>query len=257
MSTVAQALTVPRRAFVQQIMGMPISIHVKSPQLTELAPQLEAAVERCFAELREVDAYFSAWKDDSVLMRARRGEVDPTGDAWWRDIVGLCTQASEITDGLFTSELPSPTTSPTALPVAHYDPTGLVKGWAVQRVSRHLTELDEASYSVAAGGDLVVGGRVREAPAWRVGIDSPYVPNTIAEVVELRDAAIATSGSAARGAHIIDPRTRTAITRPGSVSVIGPDLTWADVWATAIYVDVDRGLALLAERAPDYRAIVV
>ncbi|MGB2948185.1 MAG: FAD:protein FMN transferase [Rhodococcus sp. (in: high G+C Gram-positive bacteria)] len=40
-----------------------------------------------------------------------------------------------------------------------------------------------------------------------------------------------------RGAHIIDPRTGRGVEHPGSATVTGPDLAWADVWATATFID--------------------
>ncbi|WP_241259731.1 FAD:protein FMN transferase [Rhodococcus sp. KRD197] len=40
-----------------------------------------------------------------------------------------------------------------------------------------------------------------------------------------------------RGAHIIDPRTGRGVEHPGSATVAGPDLLWADVWATATFID--------------------
>ena len=76
------------------------------------------------------------------------------------------------------------------------------------------------------------------------------------DVVTLTQGAIATSGAAARGAHIVDPRTGESISRSGSTTVIGPDLLWADVWATAAWVDPERAARLLAGRDPGYRLVL-
>lgn len=54
--------------------------------------------------------------------------------------------------------------------------------------------------------------------------------------MERHEGALATSGCAARGAHLVDPATGRRILRPGSVSVIAPDIVSADVWATALFV---------------------
>ena len=43
-----------RRAWVEQVMGMPISIHLRAVEPTR--PDLEAGVAAAFAHLREVDA---------------------------------------------------------------------------------------------------------------------------------------------------------------------------------------------------------
>ena len=51
-----------------------------------------------------------------------------------------------------------------------------------------------------------------------------------------RAGAAATSGTAERGAHIVDPRIGVPASGVRSATVIAPDLTAADVWATAAVV---------------------
>lgn len=43
----------------------------------------------------------------------------------------------------------------------------------------------------------------------------------------------------------------------GSVTVWGPSLLWADVWATAIFVDPEAGREALAANDPQYRSFVL
>jgi thiamine biosynthesis lipoprotein len=52
-------------------------------------------------------------------------------------------------------------------------------------------------------------------------------------VVEARDSAVATSGTAERGAHIIDPHTGRPAAGLASLTVTGPSLALADAYATA------------------------
>jgi len=66
---------------------------------------------------------------------------------------------------------------------------------------------------------------------------------------------VATSGAAARGAHLYDPTAGTFLDRAGSVTVIGPSLMWADVWATALFVGAPSLKGLFSEVAAGYRAI--
>ena len=49
-------------------------------------------------------------------------------------------------------------------------------------------------------------------------------------------AAVATSATYERGAHIVDPRTGQPTTELASVTVVGPDLTLVDAFATSIFV---------------------
>ena len=244
----------PRRVWVEQVMGMPISIHIRG---TERGPgaDVETAVAQAFAHLRRVDRVFSAWRDDSDLMRMRRGELSGAdAHPWVAEVRALCEEAEQRTGGLFRATLPAPDGGGDV-----WDPTGLVKGWAVEGAARHLALVPRISFCVNAGGDIVAGaGRdAGDLPAWRVGIEDPRDRSLVAATVELTVGAVATSGSAARGAHIVDPRTRTPVDRAGSATVTGPSLLWADVWATALFVDPEQGRAALEGADPAYRCLIL
>ena len=251
-----------RRAWVEQIMGMPISIHVRAADVG--SPAVVHAVEEAFDVLREADRLFSTYQQHSEVSRIRRGELDPTvADPAVRQVIGLCHRARELTDGAFTDQLPDEDG------VLRFDPTGLVKGWAADQAASRLAELPGVSYCLNAGGDVVVGGTVGDtrdasdtgdsgdgpgAP-WRVGIEDPRDRSRIAEVVVLHQGGVATSGTAARGAHLYDSATGTFVERSGSVSVVGPTLMWADVWATALFVGPASLPGLFADSAGGYRSI--
>ena len=237
-----------RRAFVEQVMGMPVSVHVRAADPTR--PDVAAAAERVFAHLRKVDAVLSTWRADSDLLRLQHGEIDPdAAHPWVAEVAELCLLAEERTDGLFAAWRSRPGGR------VAFDPTGVVKGWAVARAAAHLEVVPEIAWSVNAGGDIAVGigrGMAGQEPLWRVGIEDPGTRGRIVDVVSLRRGGCATSGAAARGAHVMDPRTGRGIERPGSVTVTGPDLTWADIWATAAWVDPVRAAALVAARDTAY-----
>jgi FAD:protein FMN transferase len=235
-----------RRAWVEQVMGMPVSVHVRAVEATR--PDLEVGVARVFAHLRKVDAVLSTWRADSDLLRLQHHEVEQV-HPWVADVTELCLEAEERTDGLFGAWRRRDGGR------LAYDPTGLVKGWAVAGAAAHLDIVPQVAYSIGAGGDVVVGagrGLPAVAPSWRIGIEDPRRTGAVATVVTLRRGAVATSGAAARGAHVVDPRTGRGITRPGSATVVGPELLWADVWATAAWVDPARAERLMAQRDPDY-----
>ena len=227
----------PRRAFVEQIMGLPVSVHVRGPHAR--APEVEAAVEALFAALRADDATFSTWKPQSPVSRIRRGELR-IEDAGPRvaEVAALCAEANVRTSGAFSAWLPGPDGDRV------FDPTGLVKGWAVQQAFAALVDRlatvgpspDGHDALVSAGGDVVVACARSDTPDWVVGIEDPRDRSRLLLSVPLRRGAVATSGTAARGAHIVDPATGSAPTGLRSATVIGPDLTWADVYATAAFV---------------------
>lgn len=243
-----------RRVWVEQVMGLPISIHIRG---TERAPasEVETAVTQAFSHLRRVDTVFSAWRDDSDLMRLRRGELaEADAHPWVDEVRTLCREAEQRTRGLFSAMLPVPDGGAEV-----WDPTGLVKGWAVEGAARHLALVPHISFCVNAGGDIVAGaGRdAGDLQAWRIGIEDPRDRSLVAATVELTVGAVATSGSAARGAHIVDPRSGAPVDRPGSATVTGPSLLWADVWATALFVDPEQGRSALEAADPAYRCLVL
>jgi thiamine biosynthesis lipoprotein len=236
-----------RRAFVEHVMGMPVSLHVRG---AVEGRDLEAGVEQAYAHLRKVDSVLSMWRPDSDLQRSLRGEL-PTRSQhrWLQEVRELCTVAERTTGGLFSA---------LATPDGSYDPTGLVKGWAVEGASEHLRHVPGISFCLNAGGDLVAGaGTGARASTWRIGIEDPRGSSRVAATVDLTTGGLATSGSAARGAHVRDPRTGTGVARAGSATVWGPSLLWADVWATALFVDPREGEARLRAQATAYRSLVL
>lgn len=245
-----------RRAFVDQVMGMPVSVHVRAVDTSR--SDVEAAAARVFAHLRRVDAVLSTWRADSDLLRIQHGEIGEVDGVdevhpWLAEVTDLCLEAEDRTDGFFRAWRRRPGGR------LSFDPTGLVKGWAVAAAAEHLRIAPEIAYSIGAGGDVVVGTGtgVDQAPPWRIGIEDPRQRGGLARVVTVTQGAVATSGAAIRGGHVVDPRTGRGIVRAGSATVVGPDLMWADVWATAAWVDPQRARALIEERDPAYDLIVI
>jgi thiamine biosynthesis lipoprotein len=103
---------------------------------------------------------------------------------------------------------------------------------------------------------MVLRGNPRPGRLWRVGIEHPFQHDRLAWVLELTDAAVATSGTYARGHHVFDPHTGTPVTDLVSVTVVGADLGLVDGYATAALAMGERGLGWLAAQ-PDCACAVV
>jgi thiamine biosynthesis lipoprotein len=241
---------VPRRAWTEQIMGLPISVHLRGPDPDSVPVRRQVAA--TFAHLRHVDAVLSPYRDDSDLSRWERGELAlADADPALHRVIGLCDDARARTDGWFDPRrLPDPRTA-----APRYDPSGLVKGWAVREAAGHLAELPGYGWCLNAGGDVLVHTPAGHPP-WRVGIEDPDDTGRILRVLTRHRGAVATSGSAHRGAHIVDPHSRRPATAVRAVTVAGPDLMWADVYATAAAARGPRALEWL-DGLGGYEALLV
>ena len=217
MNALAEPLPGVRR--VQQIMGMPIVVDVRDDNTDE------AALDHVFAWFRWVDVTFSTYKEDSEISRLARGELAPSDalpEVRW--VLNRCEQLREETRGFFDARA-----------TGRLDPSGLVKGWSVDRAAELLRHAQIRNFAVSAGGDMCLSGRAVPELSWRVGIEHPRERLQVAAVVEANELAIATSGAYARGAHIIDPYSGRAPDGVLSVTVVGPELATADAYATAAF----------------------
>ncbi|HEX4518587.1 MAG TPA: FAD:protein FMN transferase [Gaiellaceae bacterium] len=211
---------------VEQIMGMPIVLDVRDPVD-------EALAEAVFDWFREVDERFSTYKDSSEISRLNRGELavrDCHPDVRW--ILARCDELREETGGFFDARYES---------LLQVDPSGLVKGWSVDRAGELLEAGGIGNYSINAAGDIRTRGAALPEPTWRTGIQHPELMDRIAAVVEANDLALATSGTYARGQHIVDPHTGLPPAGLLSVTIAGPDLGTADAYATAAFAMGEQG----------------
>ena len=116
------------------------------------------------------------------------------------------------------------------------DPSGYVKGWAVEEAAWLLDDAGADDYLLNAGGDLIARGEASPGRPWRIGIRHPDQADRLATVLEVRDRAVATSGTYERGDHLVDPRTGDRATGLRSLTVVGPRLGFVDAYATAAFV---------------------
>jgi thiamine biosynthesis lipoprotein len=210
---------VPNR--VLHVMGMAVSIDIRDDAPGPHA--LDAAVVEVGGWLDWVDGVFSTYKADSDVSRIARGELAVADAApEVAEVLALGERFRACTDGYFDVRAGGP-----------LDPSGVVKGWAVERASALLLEAGFADHAVNAGGDIRMRGRPGPGRRWRVGIAHPHVQGGLAGVAEVEEGAVATSGTAERGAHVVDPHTGRAALELASVTLVGPELVACDAYATA------------------------
>ena len=222
---------------LETVMGTVVTIDVyPEPHATgvQLARVREQISQAC-AVLHRADEVFSTWRPDSPVSRLRRGDITVAeAPAEVAGVLAACAAARELSGGWF---------DPWAMP-GGFDPTGLAKGWAVERALEVLRRSGIAAAMVNGGGDLAAFGSPAPGRRWRVGIRHPWSARSLAGIIEV-EAAVATSGGYERGPHLIDPATGLPSGRAASATVTGPGLAMADALATAVAVGGDEALAVV------------
>lgn len=216
-----------RRRFVEHVMGLPISLALRGRHAADARGA--AAWAAALDVLREADRVFSTYRADSVISRLGRGEVTLAGcpagvAAQVGEVLALGAAAERDSGGAFAVRRGGV-----------LDPSGVVKGWAAERAAVALQALPGTDFCLSAGGDLTCRTLDPDAPPWRIGIEDPGDPNRLVATVPVHTGAVATSGAARRGAHVVDARTGRPPTGVASVTVIGASLTAVDIDATAAY----------------------
>lgn len=226
--------SVPVVRHAETVMGTVVSFAVVPGGLSRQAAT--AAIEAACAALHCADATFSTWDSRSAVSRLRRGAA--TLDelpAEVAEVLEVCEGARKASGGWF---------DPWAIP-GGVDPTGLVKGWALDNALAVLRKAGTEAAMVNGGGDIAVFGSPAPGQSWRIGIRHPWRTGGLAAIIDVT-AAIATSGSYERGDHLLNPFTREPASQAASATVTGPSLTFADALATAVAVGGDEALGVVA-----------
>ena len=202
------------------IMGMPVTVEIVDDHATAWSFQ------QAFEYFEYVDAKFSTYKETSEISRINRGEMilqDASEDM--KLILALAEQTRQETDGFFD--------------IRHngtIDPSGIVKGWAIQQVAEQLAQAGFENYFVDAGGDIQMAGKNADGNDWRVGIRNPFQPQQIVKSLTITNCGVATSGVYLRGNHIYDPiHANKSLDEILSLTVIGSNIYEADRFATAAF----------------------
>ena len=158
----------------------------------------------------------TAWRSGDLAIDDCAPEV--------REVLARCDELTVETNGYFT-----------AYPNGALDPSGLVKGWAIQRASEILTAAGSINHCVNGGGDVQCAGSAQPGQPWRIGITDPLRPGEFAGVITGHNLAVATSGTAERGAHIASPDGSEPLAGLLSVTLAGESLATVDAYATAAF----------------------
>jgi thiamine biosynthesis lipoprotein len=225
---------------VQEAMGMPVTVNV----VANVADP--GALDEVFADFQLLDNMFSPFIKTSEVSRINRGELAPEeAGQLAAQVMNLCRQYERATDGYFSAWIGG-----------RFDPSGLVKGWAIDRACSILDRHDLRDFYVDAGGDVQTRGLGDAGRPWRVGIRHPVERDKLACVVLVSGSAVATSGTYEKGDHIINPHTGEPAAALLSFTVVGPDILQADVFATAAFAMGMAGLDFI-RKTQGYEAFAI
>lgn len=222
------------------IMGMPITVEV-------LDDDMQTALADTFAYFQAVDERFSTYKDDSEIMRINRSEIPETD---WSDemkeVFALAKKTNQATHGYFDIQRPG----------GIIDPSGVVKGWAIQRAAENLRAHGHRHFFIDAGGDVQSNGHNARGEPWTIGICNPFEKSQIIKTIYPQGFGVATSGTYVRGKHIYNPLTGSSPEGLVSLTVIGPDVLQADLYATAAFAMGEGGIDFI-EQLPDFEGYAI
>ena len=215
-------------------MGTTFAVTVVGPSLSEeRAALLRHAINETLADVDRQMSTYDASSEVSRFNRAGKGAPFPVSADTFR-VVQEAVAFSELTAGAFDVTVGplvtawgfGPTGRRAALPTAEelealldrvgytglvldetestitklqegleIDLSALAKGYGVDRVAELLDADGYVDYLIEVGGEVRTRGHGANNGSWRVGIERPTDgPSSIQHVVELTDAALATSG---------------------------------------------------------------
>jgi thiamine biosynthesis lipoprotein len=226
----------------EAVMGTVFTIEVRHADVDLAGPSIERAV----TWLHWVDATFSTYRSDSEISRLGRGalgEAECHPDV--RHILALCEGLRAGTGGFFDARA-----------TGRLDPSGVVKGWSIEVVSGMLTAAGCPDHLIDGGGDVRVRGRAGGDGNWHVAVRHPMRVDAYCAALHLAGGAVATSGTYERGWHVVNPLRSYAAGELASVTVVGPELTMTDAYATAALAMGAAAPAWL-EGLVDHEALVI
>jgi thiamine biosynthesis lipoprotein len=223
------------------LMGMPITVEI-------IDPAADANIfESIYDYFTHIDEMFSTYKTTSEISAINNS--DKPRDEWSEEmnmIFLLAEETKQATDGYFDIKKPD----------GGYDPSGIVKGWAIWNAAKLLEKRRFKNFYVDAGGDIQPQGHDGNGKKWSVGIKNPWNTNENVKVVYVTGEGVATSGTYIRGEHIYNPKTGEAANAIMSLTVIGPNIYEADRFATAAFA-MDKNAIHFIESLPGFEGYMI
>jgi len=215
---------------------MPITVEIVTIN-GDNSTDVKQTIDSVFDYFKYVDLTFSTYKEHSEIMKINRGEIkidDASKDM--KEIFRLSEETKKETNGYFDIKNRK----------GIFDPSGIVKGWAILNAANIVKKAGYKDYYVEAGGDIQVSGNNDKGENWTVGIRNPFNIEQIVKVLKIKNEGVATSGTYERGQHIYNPKNKEQLfTDIVSLTVIGPNVYEADRFATAAFAMGRKGIEFI------------
>ncbi len=221
---------------------MPITVEIVDTNVEK------TDIDAVFSYFVYIDNTFSTYKTDSEITKINHGLLKPEQySANMKEVFKLSLETKQITKGYFDIINRD----------GIYDPSGLVKGWAIYKAALLLKDRGREHFYINAGGDVQVSGKNNEKK-WTVGIQDPFSKKEqIIKVLYVENEGVATSGSYIRGEHIYNPHKKAEIIPDiVSLTVIGDNIYEADRFATAAYAMGKEGIDFI-ESLPGFEGYMI
>ena len=215
------------KTYVLKRMNMPFTIVFVRDSFDEiLVDVLNQIVNEIDKYLQNVEEKFSPFLSESVVSRhTELGEElqDDFFDIEYQEVYSRSIIAKKETHGLFDPFFDG-----------KYNPTGFVKGWAIENAfMKYIKPLIDNNIleagAINGAGDMQVGTRLDSNFFWKIGIENPEDKEKIIAKYSIKNGAVATSGLSKKGQHIKSDNDINHI----QVTVVGTYLSEVDVLATA------------------------
>ncbi len=189
---------------------------------------------RVFDYFDYIDNKFSTFKDTSEISEINAGKLPyRQWSADMKTVFQLSEETKLVTNSYFDISRKD----------RKYDPSGLVKGWAIFNASKIIESYGFCDFYLNVGGDIQANGKNEEGENWKIGIKDPFQTSNIIKRISVSDRGVATSGNYERGEHIYNPKEdHTPARKIASLTVVGPNVYEADRFATAAFVMGSQGI---------------
>ncbi|WP_455486107.1 FAD:protein FMN transferase [Gemella sp.] len=215
------------KTYVLKRMNMPFTISFVRDNFDEIIIEaLNQVVNNIDKYLKSVEEKFSPFLPDSLVSRhTDLGEKfqDIFFDLEYQEVYSRSILAKRDTNGLFDPFFEG-----------KYNPTGFVKGWAIENAfMKYIKPLIDNNIIEAGvingAGDMQVGTKQDSSFSWKIGIENPENPEKIIAKYSIKNGAVATSGISKKGQHIKSDNEIKHV----QVTVVGTYLSDVDILATA------------------------